>query len=192
MFLYKHAKQSPVQGYALTLTGTEPKAELSLLRDYLNWPANRTWFVDKDKSKEVSRAVSFLKREWDGVNTSRDDLRSVVPRLEAIGFANLDFMGAPLKDESVDCLRVVIPHLLPGAVLGFTWFRGRELPNHSSEIRLSSISHGFHGNERRWVGVLRTIDEISRGRLKLLGGWEYFSKHSPMSVAVFKTAKSLQ
>lgn len=187
LFLYRYARMAPIQGHAVTLAGTDPDSEVRLMRDYLRWPAHRAWFVDKAKTEAVRSALRRIERLWKGANARHLDLVDIVPHLEAIGFANLDFMGAPLNDSNLACLREVAPLMLPGAILGLTWIRGREnISLHSSALRLWKLGKGFRGNERRWVGVLRAIDEISSGTLQFVDRWEYFSNHSPMSIAVFK------
>lgn len=187
LFLYKHAKTAPVQGHAVTLAGTDPDSEVRLMRDYLRWPAHRAWFVDKAKTAEIAAALDSIRRSWPGVNTRRTDLRDLASDLGAIGFANLDFMGAPLSDSNISCMKEIIPLLLPGAILGITWIRGREnMSLHLSARRLWRLGAGFRGNERRWAGVLRAIDNLSRGALSFVDRWEYFSNHSPMSIAVFR------
>lgn len=187
LVLYRHAKAAPIQGYAVTLAGTEPASEVRLMRDYLQWPAHRAWFVDKNTSPIVIRALRQVTELWPGTNTARINLKNLVPRLGALGFANLDFMGAPLTDDNIQCLEEVVPLLLSGAVLGLTWIRGREVfgMHHSAE-RLWKLGKGHKGNERRWAGVLQAIDNISEGSLVLLDRWEYVSNRSPMSVAIFR------
>ncbi len=188
LVLYRHAKAAPVQGHAVTLAGTEPFSEVRLIRDYLNWPAHRSWFIDKSRSKKVSSALRKISSTlWEGANVRNLDIREIIPHLEAIGFANLDFMGAPLSNDNIDCLTMITPLLLPDSILGFTWIRGREILSlHSSARRLWRFGKGFKGNERRWAGVLRAVDKISKGNLMFVDGWEYFSNHSPMSVAIFR------
>lgn len=187
LFLYQHAKTAPIQGHAVTLAGTDPIPEVRLMRDYLGWPAHKAWFVDRANTKEVTTALRKISRMWDGVNVRHLDIRDIVPYLGALGFVNLDFMGAPLGDDNLSCLKEVIPLLMPGSVLGLTWIRGREnLSLHLSARRLWRLGKGFRGNERRWAGVVRAISNLSHGTLSYVDRWEYFSNHSPMSVTVFR------
>jgi hypothetical protein len=187
LFLYKYAKMAPIQGHAVTLAGTDPIPEVHLMRDYLRWPAHRVWFVDRSKTKEVTTALRKISRVWNGVNVRHLDLRDIIPHLGALGFINLDFMGAPLSDDNLSCLKEVIPLLLPSSILGLTWIRGREnTALHLSARRLWRFGKGFRGNERRWAGVVQAISNLSRGTLSYIDRWEYFSNHSPMSVAVFR------
>lgn len=187
IFLYKHALQAPLQGHAVTLAGTEPEAEITLLRDYLKWPTQHTWFVDSSKKPEVLRALDRIPGQWPGVNVERDNLYNVIPKLGAIGFANLDFMGAPLQDETFKCFTDVNSCLLPGAILGFTWMRGREqLDWGKAAQKLWKLGKGFRGNDRRWAGFLNAVETTSKGTLKLLDKMEYMSHHSPMALAVFR------
>lgn len=187
LFLYRYAKTSPIQGHAVTLAGTEPESEVQLIRDYLGWPAHRAWFIDKATTRNVSLALRKIALLWKGVNIRQLDLRDLLPNLGALGFINLDFMGAPLLDNNLECLQGASALLLRGGILGLTWIRGREnLTAHLSARRLWRLGKGFSGNERRWAGVLKAVDILSKGDLKFVDRWEYFSNHSPMAIAVFR------
>lgn len=186
VYLYRYALAAPIQGHAVTLAGTEPESEITLMRDYLKWPAHRAWFVDSSQRPEVIDALHRAHKNWPEANVQRINLWNLVPKLGAIGFANLDFMGAPLQDETIKCTEQVIDRLLPGGVLGFTWIRGREHFDARATRLLWELGKGHEGNDRRWAGVLRAFDIMSRGSLDFVGKWEYLSNHSPMSVAVFR------
>lgn len=191
LLLYQLAKKIPIRGYAVTLAGTDPDHEVLLLRDYLRWPAKKTWFVDNSKSPVVVAALKRIKFLWPGVNISQDDIREVIPELGSIGFMNLDLMGFPLSDVSATCIDLLSRTMLPSAIFGLTWIKGREIMTlHKSAQRLWKMGKGFQGNNRRWVGLERSVSEISSGSLKLTNRWEYFNNHSPMCVGVF--AKSIQ
>lgn len=189
LLLYKHALAAPVQGHAVTLAGTEPEPEVALMRDYLKWPAHRAWFVDNSLRPEVVEALNRITRKWPTANILRANIKNVIPKMDAIGFANLDFMGAPLQEETIACFDQVAPRMLRGGILGFTWMRGREnlgpTATRSSKL-LWELGKGFKGNERRWAGVLNFIDTVSDGTLKLIDQYEYQNNHSPMAVAIFR------
>lgn len=189
LLLYKYALAAPVQGHAVTLAGTEPEPEVALMRNYLKWPAHRAWFVDNSLRPEVVEALNRIIQTWPEANVVRANIKNVVPKLEAIGFANLDFMGAPLQEETLFCFNEVAERMLRGGILGFTWLRGRENlgsnPRHSSEL-LWKLGKGYRGNERRWAGVLKAVEEISDGTLELIDRYEYLNNHSPMAVAIFR------
>lgn len=191
LFLYRHVRAAPIQGHAVTLAGKDPESELRLLRDYVKWPGHRTWFVDNSKRPEILSALAGIKQSWPEANAERVNLWNIVPKLEVIGFANMDFMGAPLEKDTLRCLTEVIPRLLPKAIMGFTWMRGREHvnANRPSSDLLWRLGKGYRGNERRWAGMLNAIDQIAEGSLTLIDRLEYLSNHSPMSVAVFRKDK---
>lgn len=187
MFLYRHVLDAPVQGHAVTLAGTEPVPELKLLRDYVRWPAHRTWFVDNNiRNPRVVKALRRISKEWPQANTRLEDLRKLVPTLGAIGFANLDFMGWPLQEDNWECFEEVSKRLLPRAILGFTWLRGREHFEVGCAKLLWKLGKGYQGNERRWAGFLRAVEMSTNGSLELIDRWQYYSNRSPMSVAVFR------
>lgn len=189
LLLYKHALAAPVQGHAVTLAGTEPEPEIALMRHYLKWPAHRAWFVDNSLRPEVVEALNRIIRKWPEANVLRANIKNVVPGLEAIGFANLDFMGAPLQEETISCFYEVASRMLPGGILGFTWMRGREhlgLTGTPSSNMLWKLGKGFRGNDRRWAGVLRAVEDVSDGTLELIDRYEYLNNRSPMAVAIFR------
>jgi len=191
LFLYKFAVDAPRQGHAITLAGTEPREEVSLLRDYLGWEAERSWFVDNDiKNRHVQKAIKQVRVYWPGAKARLGNLREALPQIDKVGFANLDFMGHLNSYNVLPCLREVHEKMISGSIVGLTWERGREqlkVRNHSGTrtIRLGA-KKGRSLNDRRWAGVLKTVDEISESKLEFVGGLEYQSNHSPMSVSVFR------
>lgn len=186
LLLYQQAKSIPVRGHAITLAGKTPEHEIILMRDYLRWPASKVWFVDNSTSLEVIDALKRVKSLWPEVNVSRADIRNVIPMLGNIGFANLDLMGFPLSDVSTTCIKALSKTLLPEALFGLTWIKGREVMTlHKSAQKLWKLGKGFHGNERRWAGLDRAVDKLSAGSIKMKTRWEYFNSHSPMCVGVF-------
>ena len=195
LFLYKFAVNTPRCGHAITLAGTEPFAEVALMRDYLKWDASKTWFVDWAKDTQsrpaVLAALDGIQKSWPEANVRRADINKVVPLLPMIGFANLDFMGFMGRDSMQPCIRDVIARLATGGVLGVTWFRGREFDEpwrsawdvHQAARDIEDL------NERRWVGVLRMVEGWAKEhgvKLKLEGALEYQHRHSPMSVTVWR------
>lgn len=186
LLLYHKAKNIPVRGCAVTLAGTSPENEIVLMRDYLRWPARKTWFVDKSKTPEITKSLKKIKGLWPEVNVSNEDIRNVIPKLGQIGFINLDLMGFPLSDTSVSCIKSLSKVLLPGAIFGLTWIRGRERLLHKSTRMLWRLGEGHHGNDRRWVGLEKAVSMLSEESLRLTDRWQYFNNHSPMCVAVFR------
>lgn len=190
LLLYKHALAAPVQGHAVTLAGTEPEPEIALMRDYLKWPAHRTWFVDNSLRPEVVRALNRVIKIWPEANVERINILNIVPKLGALGFVNLDFMGAPLHGETIACFNQVVPRMLRGGILGFTWMRGREDLNSvrkkPSSSLLWELGKGHKGNARRWAGVLKFVEVVSHKTLDLIDTYEYLNNHSPMAVAIFR------
>lgn len=195
LFLYKFAVTAPRCGHAITLAGTEPYAEVSLMRDYLKWDAAKTWFVDWAKNIEnranVLAALRGIETNWPGANVRRADINDIVPLLPTIGFANLDFMGLMDRDSMQPCIRDVIGRLPPGGVMGVTWFRGRDFdkPNRSAWDVHEAARDVKDLNERRWVGVQRMVNKWAKQqdvRLTLEGALEYQHRHSPMSVTVWR------
>lgn len=200
MWLYRHALRAPRAGAAIALAGTEPLAEVELLRDYLAWPGSRTWIVDWAKNQETRQAVMAALAQasaaWPAANVCRVDLGELLPTLPGIGFANLDFMGQMDRKNMQPCIRSAIARMLPGGVLAVTWFRGRErrVENHSSWDVFEAAKRATPAmlasmNDERWVGVQRLVDEWaaeSGVTLALVGALEYQHRHSPMSVTVWQ------
>lgn len=189
LFLYKQALSSPRLGFAVTLAGTAPDSEITLLRDYLKWPAHRTWFVDNSEDISVVSALRKIKRAWPEAGVYPGELQHLLSKPFPIGFANLDFMGHLNSFNVLPCLRLVIENLIPGAVLGLTWERGREMRCYANSAGTRTLAAGSHYadlNDQRWAGVLSIVNGIAKGKLEVIGGVEYQNNHSPMSVTVFK------
>jgi hypothetical protein len=193
LFLYNHALTAP-SGAAVTLAGHEPESEIVLMRDYLRRPGSDVWFVDFDKSKpngkNVYRALKRGKRIWPEANWVYGNLRHVLPTIGSVSFANLDFMGHLNCANVIPCLLEIFPRLVPGAVLGLTWERGREKMMYERDpgartIRLGA-KRGRSLNDCRWAGVTQTVVQLSDNELQPIGGYEYHSNWSPMSVSVFR------
>lgn len=194
LFLYKLGATAPRLGHAITLAGTEPAAEVDLMRDYLRWPAARTWFVDWARDPEtrprVLAALSAIKSAWPGANVMRDDINRVLARVPLVGFANLDFMGFD-RNSAMPCVRKTIDLLAPGGVMAVTWYRGREMdaPHRSAWDVLQVARDVEEPRARRWAGVLRLVDGWARDagrKLELVGALEYQHKHAPMSVTAWR------
>ena len=195
LFLYKHALGALRVGHAVTLAGTEPFAEVELIRDYLRWPATRSWFVDwaknTDTRSEVLDALRGIKHRWPEANVVHGNIIEVIEDLPSVGFANLDFMGFMDRRSMQPAVRAVISKLVRGGVMGLTWFRGRDIdePWRSASDVHAAARDVADLNDRRWVGVLRMVDGWAKEagvHLELVGAMEYQHHHSPMSVAVWR------
>lgn len=185
--LYKHALGSVRTGHAITLAGPKPLEELELLRGYLKWPGDRTWFIDNDCSPEIRKALHDVNIEWPEAHTENRDLQKVLRSLPVIGFANLDFMGFLTENNVLPCVKLTASRLITGGVLGLTWFRGRETSHHASFQTILKYSEGHEVlNDRRWIGSTRVIDKVTRGSLRLIEALEYHNNRSPMSLMVFQ------
>jgi hypothetical protein len=199
LFVYRLASRAPCVGHAVALSGPTPKAELTLMRDYLKWPGERVHFVDwaQDTSTrpQILDALENIKKEWPEVNTARADINKVVEGLPVIGFANLDFMGFS-RSSVRPCVRRVLRRLAIGGVMALTWFRGREKdsPKHSAWEVFEAARDVDDIEDRRWAGVLRLVEQWGREygvHLELRGAIDY--GHFPtgnhggaMSVAVWQ------
>lgn len=194
LFLYKLASSAPRCGHAVTLAGTEPYAEVSLMRNYLRWPGAKTHFVDWAKNPQtrprVLAALEEIKRQWPEVNVVRGDINEVMEEIPLVGFANLDFMGFD-RDSVMPCIQKTLERLAPGGVMGVTWLRCREIddPSRSAWDILEAARDMTRAPEQRWAGVLRLVDRWARAqhiRLELIGALEYQHNHSPMSVTAWR------
>ncbi len=188
LFLYKHAVDIPRAGAAITLAGSDPRSEIELMRYYLQWPKERVWFVDADKSKEMTRSLKSIRSMWPGVHAVQANLRDTLPQIGNIGFAHLDFMGHLNHYNVLPCIHEVVPQLIPGAIVGISWFRGREQWQHRRAAKLV-WEEGKGQNSLanlRWAGVSRVIDKLTNRSLEFLGGLEYQHHHSPMCVSVYR------
>jgi hypothetical protein len=194
LFLYKLATTAPRCGHAITLAGTEPYAEVELMKSYLGWAGTKTWFVDWARDLQtrprVLAALDEIKRQWPTANVVRGDINVVMEEIPLVGFANLDFMGFD-RESVMPCVRKTIRRLAPGGVMGVTWYRGREIddPIRSAWDVLEAARDVPLANDRRWAGVLRLVKRWSREegvRLELVGALEYQHKNAPMSVTAWR------
>lgn len=194
LFLYKIAAAAPRCGHAITLAGTEPYAEVELMRSYLRWPGSKVHFVDWARNMQtrprVIAALAEIKRQWPLANVVRGDINVLIEEIPLIGFANLDFMGFD-RDSVMPCVRKTIRRLAPGGIMGVTWFRGREVdePCRSAWDVLEAARDITSVNDRRWAGVLRLVQRWSREegtKLELVGALEYQHKNAPMSVTAWR------
>jgi hypothetical protein len=187
VFLYKMGLTAPKGGHALTLAGHQPEDEVELMRDYLKWNGKQTWFVDKSTKANVVAAMNRIEKDWSEAQVYRGDLKKLLRFIYPISFAHLDFMGY-LNDKSViPCLKEVSERCLPRAIIGLTWYRGRERPDlHTSAKRLVKASGGMSDPMWRWKGAINIVSEITDGRLQFASGIEYHNHRSPMSLTVFR------
>lgn len=193
LFLYKLGAQAPRLGHAITLAGTEPQAEVDLMRDYLKWSGSKAWFVDWAKNTEtrprVLTALAAIKAAWPQANVVRGDINEVLQEIPLVGFANLDFMGFD-RSSVMPCIKKTIARLAPGGVMAVTWYRGREVDApHRSAWDVFEAARDVQGAARRWAGVLRLVEQWSRETghvLELVGALEYQHKHAPMSVTAWR------
>jgi SAM-dependent methyltransferase len=106
-------------GWVVVLAGKQA-CELWILRHFLQWDPSRVLFVDIDPAGPKR---AFL--EWPDANIYVGDLIDVLPELDSIAFANLDFCGLPTQQVQ-RCVREVGKRLSPGGIVSYTFPRGRE------------------------------------------------------------------
>lgn len=194
LFLYRYAVSAPRCGHAVTLAGTEPEAEVWLLKKYLGWPGARVHFVDWARDVQtrprVLAALKQIKEMWPQADVVRGDVNDVIESVPLVGFANLDFMGFT-RDSVMPCVKRTIAKLAPGGIMGVTWFRDRETDEpHRSAWDVFEMARDVNSlNDRRWAGMLRIIQRWAREagtKLELVGALEYQHQHSPMAVIVWR------
>lgn len=194
LFVYKQALHAPRVGHAIALAGTEPFAEVSLLRDYLKWTGSRVHFVDWAKDTrsrpQVLAALAQIKNHWPAANVVREDVNNVVARLPIIGLAVLDFMGFD-RNSVMPCIQKTIERLSLGGIMAVTWFRGREVdePCRSAWDVFEAARDIKDLDDRRRIGIQRLVNQWARALnvdLECLGEVDYQHKHSPMTVTVWR------
>lgn len=194
LYVYKFAASAPRCGHAITLAGTEPYAEVDLMKRYLGWDASRTWFVDWARNTQtrdrVLGALREIKRQWPSANVVRGDINVVMEEIPLVGFANLDFMGFD-RESVMPCVRKTIRKLVPGGIMGLTWYRSREVdePHRSVWDVFEAARDVASLGERRWAGVLRLVQRWGREegvKLEMVGALEYQHKNAPMSVTAWR------
>lgn len=195
VFLYNLAASAPKLGHAVALAGWQPEAEVALMRWYLGWPGSKTWFVDwardRDTRPRVLAALDRIRRAWPTANVVRGDINKVMDEIPLVGFANLDFMSYMDRESAQPCLRAIIDRLAIGGVVGYTWYRGREVdaPHRSAWDVLEAARDIPDKKAQRWAGVTRLIHRWGReagAKLEICGALEYQHAHSPMAVIAFR------
>lgn len=188
VLLYQQALGRPRVGAAVTLAGPTPEEELDLLRNYLRWEGEQTWFVDNSTKPEVKKGLNKVQKMWPEARTDSRNLRNVLKDLPVIGFANLDFMGYMTESNLLPCLASTAQRMVSGAIMGLTWYRGRE--NLGCHVSARRVFHEGRDHEdiadRRWAGTLRIVDQTTKGCLKILKAVEYHNGQSPMSMVVYE------
>jgi hypothetical protein len=107
--------------WAITLTGPEA-CEAGCLQHILKWPAERTLFIDREPG-----SAAIAEKRFPGCVALEGDLLDALAAIgnDKVAFIHLDLMGhcGPLAQAAVGALR---GRLVPGAVVAFTYMRGRE------------------------------------------------------------------
>lgn len=198
LYVYKFALHAPRVGHAIALAGTEPFAEVALMRDYLKWPGDRVHFVDWAKDTKsrpyVLAALTKIKQHWPIANVVREDVNNVIDRLPIVGLAVLDFMGFD-RGSVMPCIQKTIERLARGGIMAVTWFRGREVdePCRSAWDVFEAARDIENLDDRRRIGIQRLVARWARTSnmvLECLGEVDYQHKHSPMTVTVWRRKES--
>lgn len=134
--------------WAVTITGPEA-CEAGCLKHILRWPAEQTMFVDTQKG-----SAAVAEEKFPGCIALEGDICDALDLIgdDRIAFIHLDLMGhpGPLAQKALDMVR---GKLARGAVVAFTYFRGREkeLPLYErwTPNRISS----------KWMRTMMRFDE---------------------------------
>jgi hypothetical protein len=192
------------KGWAITLAG--PKAgDIGCLRDMLGFSAAQTLFVDYKSLLGLQRA----QQKWKGVSTYYGDVADAVDLFHPIALLNLDFCGR-LNSDVMRIAKRAAPYLSPGAMVFYTFFRGREYDGRGLWDELSTIPtvrtiHSVGGyrelqrqrqlflDEKRVVGYCLKLQAYLGGELEPVFLLRYDSRqedasarHSPMGVLGFQ------
>lgn len=165
------------------LAGPEAK-EVTLLRDSLKWPANRTLFVDCDPI-----GVRKAQKMWPEAQTHHGWIESAIKQVDSIGFLNLDFMGK-FNDSVLQTLQGARGKILPNAVVSYTFYRSREHYTHLSDRLVSNAAAEVLCKNQlndldlvRWVGATRLIEKtLALHHPEILLMKQYSSDRSAMGL----------
>jgi len=161
-------------GWAVTLAGPEA-CEVGVLRHMLRFPVEKSMLVDRDPG-----GVAAAQTKWPGVNTYLGDIREGIEKVSSIGFAHFDFMGHfnDIISETVDLVR---HKLRPGAVIAYTYLRGREMTGktpHWDTMQAETKAALCDGparermeDERFRLDTTRSIGYARLLRQRLMNGW---------------------
>lgn len=179
---------------AVVLAGPEA-GEIGTLRHLLKYTPQQVLFVDVDKT-----GLEVAKRRWRGVRTYHGDVVDALRQLEQpISFLNLDFMGQ-VNEARVEAFRAAAPWLVPGAVVSYTFFRGREMPgqgiwNDVLRVPVTREDRPLQLDEQRFVGYSQKILSALPGdcwvpvfMLRYTALHELVGRQAPMGVLAFQHA----
>lgn len=177
-----HWKGRRPPGVVVVLAGPEAK-EVSLLRNYLRWPASRVLFVDVDE-----RGLRKAKKEWPGVGIHHGYVHEAVKQLDIIAMLNLDLMGM-FNDNVERTLVEAADKVVPHGIVAYTFYRSREhVSQHSFQKTLFAARRHLDVakadfDTMRWVGTAARMQRcLQFENPKLLLTESYRSDHSAMGL----------
>jgi hypothetical protein len=143
------------RGWAVVLAGPEAREVDSLLS--LGWSPRKILLVDNTWERGMVRA----KRRLPSIRTYFGNIQDILPSLkdEGIGFINLDFMGY-MKEEEESALRALNGVLVPGAVVYYTFTRGREVGHHTSWNLTRSAAIEALINDNELIKLVKSREQV--------------------------------
>lgn len=170
------------QGDIVVLAGPEAK-EVTLLRDFFRWPAERVLFVDID-----DEGLRKARAEWPGVRTYHGLVHEAVQQVDRIALLNLDLMGM-FNDDAEQTLLAAADRVLPRGVVSYTFYRARE---HNSQHSFQKLKFAARRHvdintadfeTLRWVGTAARMQRCLHFlHPKVLLTERYSSELSPMGI----------
>ena len=152
----------PPTGLAVVLAGPEA-CELGSLRYLLQWPAERTVFVDVDK-----RGLEVAKAKWKGVPTFHGSVGDFFQsNKEKVAFVHMDFNGH-LTEDAMAALRALRGRLTHRAFVALTVLRGREHNEHTL-LWPWMKQVGKHAGKKMANKMNVDVDDIELDAARLVG-----------------------
>lgn len=174
-------------GDVVTIAGPEA-GDIGCLKHILRIPPHMVCLVDSDKS-----GLHKAKKKWDGITTFHGDVSDVASSTKnGFSFFNLDLCGT-LNESTLRILREVSRNTLPGGVITYTFFRGREGPNSHAGKIIQGLSDNPVNDDRRAEAYIKAIIASAGKDLRPMGFIRYDSRapgsklrHSPMGIVIFQ------
>jgi hypothetical protein len=190
---------------AVVLAGPR-SCEVEPLRDHLRFPTQNVIFAEH--SEKYVEGLRYVQRSWPGVNVHFGEaVDAFKSQPKPLAFMNLDAMGG-LKDLERKTIRVAADRATPGAVIAYTFIRGREDYEHQARKMLDMYGAHDWRPLRLPNGKKRSVplsERISKDRLRVRAYaleiqkelrnpyWELvfldrYQSQSPMAVLAFQYA----
>lgn len=183
--------------HVLTLCGPQP-AEIGCLRYLHELAPSQVTLVDTNP-----KGLEEAHTAWPGVNTHHGPIDEALDHTKrGVSFMNLDFMGY-VNDDRLATVSKASKYMLPGGIVSYTFFRGREAPGKAHWNQVLETPTTREGSslpaldEKRFVYNCKALQENLGPTYEPIFMLRYdarhevkHSRHSPMGVLALQNVDS--